>query len=151
MSAVQLKALFNAACKFADNAWKFLSGGHVNVLSDGNLQCSNGARVAKVDGWKLEVLVRRVRFPLYFSFAADKVGPNVFMEPCYSNISYLRRNTILLEPLYHLIKVHLNNLHEFSSELLKLLNVTFFCNFHWVTPIIFREKWTKGAVFPDGD
>lgn len=49
MSAVQSKALLNAACKVVDNACTFLLGDRLNPLSDGCLQCSNGARVTLVD------------------------------------------------------------------------------------------------------
>ena len=48
MSAVQLKALLNIAWKVVDYVCQFLQDDHLNLLSDGCIQYSYGARVALV-------------------------------------------------------------------------------------------------------
>ena len=49
ISTVQLKSLLNATCIIVDNVNTFLLNDLLNLLRDGCLQCSNGARVDRVD------------------------------------------------------------------------------------------------------
>ena len=145
MPAVQLKALMNTVCKIVDNACTFLPGDRLNLLRDGCLQCSNGARVTKVDVvleehpkeeiWRIQV--RGGKRPFHFSHATDEMLTKFLTEPCYGSNSNVRKSTIPLEPLLLLSKVL--TLFELSPELLKNRNVTFFC--HCLCyPKIFKEK-----------
>ena len=87
----------NAACKVVDNACTFFLGYRLKLLSNGCLQCSNGAWVAQVHAVFKEhpekkicgVLVRWVWCPFHFIFAADKTLPELFTEPCYITINCL--------------------------------------------------------------
>ena len=95
MSAVQLKALLNKACKVVDKVCTFLLGDCLNLFSEGYLQYNNGSWVALID-FVLEehsekeiqrFQVRQVRFPFHFSFAIDEMLPKFFMRPCHSNLA----------------------------------------------------------------
>lgn len=47
----------------------------------------------------------RVRWPFHFNSATDETFPKLFTEPCHGNISSVKRNTSLINPLSILIKV----------------------------------------------
>ena len=89
------------------------------------------------------------RWPFNFHFAADNILLKLFMEARYGNISRVMRNTILLEPLFLLIKVV--KLLELSFKLLKRWNVSLFCCCHYLNPIIFKEKWSDTSLLRDGN
>ena len=97
----------------------------MNHLRDGCLQCSNGAKVVLIDV-SLRKPQRKKSKGLrsgecgahyHLSFGADETLSKLFTEPCHGNISSVRRSTILLEPLFFLMKVL--TLFDLSSELLK--------------------------------
>ena len=72
-----------------------------------------------------------------------------FSEPWQDNISSVGRSAILLEPPFLLIKVL--TLPELSPGGLMHRNTMLYCHYHSVILIIFKVKWSNGAVFPDGD
>ena len=67
------------------------------------------------------------------SSSADEMLPKLFTDPYHGKINSVMSTTILLEPLFFLIKV------------LMLRNVMFFF-YHCITLIIFKEKWFNGII-----
>ena len=111
----------------------------------------NGARVSLVDIvleevseeeiWESSSRVSKVTIPLQLSDWWD-APPKLFMDPCHNNISNVRSSTILLIPLFFLIKVRTPL--ELSPKLLKHWNVTLFC--HCVASITFKMvQWCHAS------
>ena len=75
--------------------------------------------------------------------------PKLFKETYHGRIITVSRSIILLRPLFLLIKV-LTRL-DLSPKLLKHRNVKFFSHCHFVTPIIFKERWSNSAMFRNND
>ena len=128
MSTVLSKAFLNAACKVVDNTLTFLLCNGLKFLGNGCFQSCNSEWVILVnvvleelpqeEMWRIQV--RRVRCPFHFSFAVDETLSKLFTEPSHGDISSVRRGTILLEPLFFLIKVL--TLIELSPERSALLS-----------------------------
>ena len=123
-----------AAFKSCNSEWVIL----VNVVLE---------EPSQEEIWRIQV--RRVRSPFRFSFAADDTLSKLFTELSHGDISSVKRGTILLEPLFFLIKVL--TLIELSPKLLKHWNVALFCYGYCNTVIIFKEKWSDDTMLGNGN
>ena len=72
--------------------------------------------------------------------------PQNFTYPCNGNINRLRRSTIPLELQFFLM---VTKFLELFPELFKHWNIILFYQCHWVTAIIFKEKWPISSFVLD--